>query len=137
MGEKMQVERFEISNFLKGFECKSIPSNEIARLRRYLKGGWKRIVKDFILDQASICGNRVKKYKYYELHHILPLSLGGTNNIENLALVHPDLHKSIHFFIDTQGQPSRYKQKLVWVPVLPNQLWTAHKWGKLFNLNRP
>ena len=44
----------------------------------------------------------LRKLASFEIHHIVPLSLGGTNSLDNLALVEPKLHKQIHRIIESQ-----------------------------------
>lgn len=44
----------------------------------------------------------LRKLASFEIHHIAPLSLGGTNSFDNLALVEPKLHKQIHRIIESQ-----------------------------------
>lgn len=49
-------------------------------------------------DEARVA----QEYAAYELHHRLPLSLGGTNALTNLVFIPQRLHRRIHEQIDRQ-----------------------------------
>lgn len=42
---------------------------------------------------------RVKGKEYYEIHHIIPRSLGGSNNKDNLVLLTPEEHFKAHYLL--------------------------------------
>lgn len=42
---------------------------------------------------------RSRKQSYYEIHHIIPKSLGGTNNKNNLVLLTPKEHFVVHLLL--------------------------------------
>ena len=42
------------------------------------------------------CGEKITKETGWHIHHILPKSEGGKDNIGNLTLVHPNCHRQIH-----------------------------------------
>ena len=62
--------------------------------------------------------------KDYEIHHIHPVSLGGSNKFSNLALVKPDLHDEIHWLIDreTRGM-ERGDKRLIKIPYFNGHIW--------------
>lgn len=54
----------------------------------------------FDLIEAAKSSNRTKKDGiYYEKHHILPKSLGGTDNEENLVLLTAEEHYNAHYLL--------------------------------------
>ncbi|MGB4100619.1 MAG: HNH endonuclease signature motif containing protein [Alphaproteobacteria bacterium] len=130
-----------------------IPTQEqIKSLRRQFNGVRRKyfheIVKDALFkasrqDRKEIC-DAFKRAKF-EFHHIIPLSLGGTNERSNLAIVEEKLHQRIHVVINasvdsardnvaaSQGQLSPQigaRPKIpvgtevkVSVPIYPNKIW--------------
>lgn len=50
-----------------------------------------------------------KKFPFLEVHHILPLSKGGTDDIENAAAVCPNCHRRLHYSNDRKI----YREKLI------------------------
>ena len=42
------------------------------------------------------CGEKVTRESSWNIHHILPKYLGGTNKLSNLALLHPHCHQALH-----------------------------------------
>lgn len=63
----------------------------------------------WVLDRAKgkceACGepapfNTDKKLPFLEVHHILPLSKGGADDIENAAAVCPNCHRRLHYSND-------------------------------------
>lgn len=59
------------------------------------RGQYRRLLKP---DDARI----TQEYAAYDLHHRIPLSLGGTNALTNLVFIPQRLHKRIHEQIDRQ-----------------------------------
>jgi hypothetical protein len=57
---------------------------------------------------------------FYEIHHILPVSLGGGNEWLNLALVDPWVHRQIHIYINRQIKAGH---KRIWLPRLNGTVW--------------
>lgn len=66
---------------------------------------------------------------WYEIHHIVPRMLGGTNDISNLALVQRMDHDRAHEMIDRQTkgmQPGETREiNLPWDPIGPGNVWWA------------
>ncbi|QXW27104.1 HNH endonuclease [Acinetobacter johnsonii] len=72
----------------------------------------------WVLDRAQgkceACGEPApfitdKKFPFLEVHHILPLSKGGTDDIENVAAVCPNCHRRLHYSNDRKI----YREKLI------------------------
>lgn len=60
----------------------------------------------------------------FQTHHVLPRKFGGPNTFENMALVHPDLHRQIHFLIDRQTEwikPNERRE--IQIPVKFGVVW--------------
>ena len=61
----------------------------------------------------------------FQTHHILPVSLGGGNEFENLAWVHPRLHEEIHQNINEQIQGMRVGDKrYIMLPMMNRLIWS-------------
>jgi RNA-directed DNA polymerase len=78
-------------------------------LESYFEGrlGWKmmdnlkgrRKLRYLWWDQEGKCPNcnqKITKDTGWNIHHILPKSEGGKDNLNNLVLVHPNCHKQVH-----------------------------------------
>ena len=72
------------------------------------------------------------KLRGYEFHHIIPLSMGGTNDPTNIVLCEKHLHRIIHQFIDAQGEVTRISTRQI--PVLPGKVWSGDLWEPQRNL---
>lgn len=57
------------------------------------------------------------------MHHIVPLSLGGGNDFENVAYVEQGLERDIHAFIDRQGKPEIGERKIMIIPKRNDKIW--------------
>jgi RNA-directed DNA polymerase len=79
------------------------------KLESYFEGrlGWKmmdnlkgrRKLRYLWWDQEGKCPNcnqKITKDTGWNIHHILPKSEGGKDNLSNLVLVHPNCHKQVH-----------------------------------------
>lgn len=77
--------------------------------------------------------------KGYDVHHIIPLSLGGTNHISNLVLIPRKLHEKIHqYMFDAlykklpecaEFKPAPEGEKTyVFVPIFPRAMERQYKW---------
>lgn len=59
----------------------------------------------------------------YQIHHIIPLCCGGTNDFNNLMLVHKSVHAEIHsrIWMDVFDYLTQHKDKTVYIemPRLP------------------
>jgi len=64
------------------------------------KGNHKRIVT-MKTDSCDVCGNPMTDI--LEIHHVIPLSRGGDNTIENFVCLCPNCHKIVHKCIDAGG----------------------------------
>jgi len=61
----------------------------------------------------------------YDVHHIIPISLGGTDRWKNYAFVEKDLHLPLHTFIGKQGDMADGQTGHMLIPVLPGKLWKS------------
>jgi hypothetical protein len=68
---------------------------------------------------------------YFQIHHILPLSLGGSNDWNNLSLVDPTLHILIHDFIDAQTEHLKVGEETkIKLPMYEGAVWfDSVGWG--------
>ena len=58
------------------------------------------------------------------IHHIVPISLGGSNDVSNLALLHKDFHAWVHLYIDHQLHGLRYNEwTAIWLPRWHETIW--------------
>ena len=46
--------------------------------------------------ECPICKEKITKETGWNVHHILPKSEGGKDNLSNLVMVHPNCHRQIH-----------------------------------------
>lgn len=60
-------------------------------------------------NECEICG--FYNEKILEIHHILPLSKGGSNNWDNLSVLCPNCHRTIHFILNS-NRPLKDLEKL-------------------------
>ena len=68
----------------------------------------------FQIINSAINSKRIKsKSIYYESHHIIPKSLGGSNKIENLVLLTPREHFICHWLLTKMVNTTYEKQKMV------------------------
>ena len=75
---------------------------------------------------------------YYENHHILPKSLGGSNNKDNLVLLTAREHYLCHYLL-TKFTSGEYKTKMIFAFNLMNSSSNFHqryKNSKLFEKNK-
>jgi RNA-directed DNA polymerase len=46
--------------------------------------------------ECPVCKDKITKEAGWHVHHILPKSEGGKDNLSNLVMVHPNCHRQIH-----------------------------------------
>ncbi len=64
----------------------------------------------------------------YEVHHIIPISLGGKDRWNNYAFVRRDFHLALHTFIGKQGDMAIGETGEMLIPVFPGKkLWDPPK----------
>ncbi len=67
------------------------------------------------LNRVKIKDRDRKDYVYYEEHHVIPKSLGGSNKKSNLVLLTPEEHYICHSLLpDFCDGPSKYKMLRAW-----------------------
>ena len=61
----------------------------------------------------------------YQTHHILPVSLGGTNDFDNLSLVERQMHAYIHEILSSQtkGMLAGTTRKIL-IPYQTSHIWS-------------
>lgn len=59
----------------------------------------------------ALSESRFKGTTYYENHHILPKSLGGSNSLENFVLLTAREHYICHYLL-TKFTTNKHKQKM-------------------------
>ncbi len=83
----------------------------------------KRFLNSEIIREFRRQGEKVNpelKFPNYEVHHIVPLYLGGKDVFRNYAFVHTEFHRYIHrVYIDSQVEK---KQKMR-IPFLKGKIW--------------
>lgn len=76
-----------------------------------LRKEWNRIKTEISLGNACYnCGSE----ENIELHHIVPLKLGGSNNITNIAVLCHKCHMAAHYgrhMNEYKNKPKEQKQK--------------------------
>ncbi|MED2706605.1 HNH endonuclease signature motif containing protein [Bacillus toyonensis] len=60
--------------------------------REYFRSNYQLFRKALNMDECANCSSR----EDLQIHHIVPLSIGGTNKLTNLALVCGECHAKIH-----------------------------------------
>jgi len=65
------------------------------------------------------------RYLRYRIHHIIPISYGGSNAFKNLCLTTTNDHELLHFYIDQMNKPMRYGQRgYVWLPMIDKKIFS-------------
>lgn len=67
----------------------------LSRSKRFGLVSVRRKFKKISVNQCSICGGKFD-WCNLDLHHILPMSKGGANNLANLSLLCKDCHSKQH-----------------------------------------
>ncbi|BAC07667.1 group II intron reverse transcriptase/maturase [Thermosynechococcus vestitus] len=72
---------------------------------------YRRIRRELWKKQGGICpvcGGEIEQDMLTEIHHILPKHKGGSDDLDNLVLIHANCHKQVH---SRDGQHSRFLLK--------------------------
>ena len=116
-------EYYTISEFeLIEYHVKKVTARRLAGLRMAASNGCKR--KLFKLCVKELCAQGVSKkaamniLRDLEMHHIVPLSIGGGNSLDNLALVEKRLHRKIHWHL-----AHAMRDGIVLVPTHSGRIW--------------
>ncbi len=95
-----------------------------------------KIFEAFSAHVVEICENAAdvraicipSDIKRYQAHHILPISLGGTNSFSNLALVHPRLHVYCHCHITKSVLKLKTGEtRVIDIPFMPALIWIPNR----------
>ena len=75
---------------------RQVPKQVLKRRRNYFKSV-KKMLADRLRENGQLgCAVPDCECKDLEIHHILPLAMGGTNDIENLMFLCKSHHQQIH-----------------------------------------
>ena len=99
-----------------------VDAKTVDKLRRELKSD-KQAIREWIMAQEEVSRRRAKNM---QLHHVVPLSLGGDNNRGNLVLADPFPHKLIHEFLDMQERPFPRNYRYMLLPIFSGRVWTLN-----------
>lgn len=85
---------------------KKIRRNVLTKRRKYFKTIKQQLKRTFLVKgelYCAVCGTK----QQLELHHIVPLSMNGSNEIDNLMPLCHDHHMEIHHensdLVDAEG----------------------------------
>ncbi|MFA4994578.1 MAG: HNH endonuclease signature motif containing protein [Bdellovibrionales bacterium] len=119
-------------------EVTHISKEEIKKIRNVYKR--EKIHETFYAYVIDLCSNEDNgnsavgitgipaKIKKYQIHHIKPISLGGTNAFSNLALVQPSLHTNCHWRIKKASKNLRKgESRFINIPHMPSIIWSFRK----------
>ena len=59
-------------------------------------------------SKCPVCNLPITLQTGWNTHHIIPIYLGGTDNLNNLVLLHPICHQQVHY------QPEGVKITAAW-----------------------
>lgn len=100
-----QMERYlEIQEILRLNE-RAIKQREVSEIRNFTKKYRSRILK-LISDKCEICGFSFQPI--LQVHHIIPLSEGGGNELDNLSVLCPTCHHQIHYIKNNKKNISEW-----------------------------
>lgn len=77
-------------------------------------------IKDYVLKRAKnkceLCNSSAPFYNrngepYFEIHHLIPLSEGGEDTINNTVCLCPNCHRELHFGKDAEIKTKKLKDK--------------------------
>lgn len=94
--------KIEVEANLYGLLFEEYFKNRIDRVWRDSMQG-KRILLMLWLRQqqcCAICRHRITKTTGWNIHHIFERVKGGSNELSNLVLLHPNCHRQLHVAID-------------------------------------
>lgn len=84
-----------------------------------------KLYRQWIYANNELTRRQRKNHSHFQLHHIMPISLGGNNDITNIVLCEPNLHLAIHQFIDAQEKPFRGNKRHLSIPCqFVGTIWT-------------
>jgi len=73
----------------------TVPKNVITKRRRYFNSIRPQII-NFFKDEDEYQCSHCQCEEELEVHHIVPLSKGGKNDVENLTILCHDHHMEVH-----------------------------------------
>ncbi len=84
---------------IREISVKAVTARKAKKERRKFSGDAR---ENFKRAAAQMLGLRKGVFFNYQIHHIIPLGLGGTSNPENIVLILEETHEKIHKCIDKQ-----------------------------------
>ena len=100
-----------------------VPSKTVRRLRYAFKDKkheYRRKAVSALVDNGLARAKAEIFARTLTAHHIVPLSLGGTNDPSNIVFVREEDHRRIHAFIDAQ------RGEIVRIPVQKKgEIWDS------------
>ena len=76
---------------------KNIPKKA---MRNNIQNNREQILLEFN-NKCVACNLEIKEI--LEVHHLLPVSMGGNNELYNLAVLCPNCHRILHLWLDQKG----------------------------------
>ena len=79
----------------------------------HLKG--KRKLRQLYQRQEGkcpVCQQKITLQSGWNVHHITPIYLGGTSELDNLVLLHPICHQQIHYQVEGVAATAAWKEYL-------------------------
>jgi 5-methylcytosine-specific restriction endonuclease McrA len=121
----------EIKSSTEALESHLIESERFVRSQRLAK-----LLKSFYGHQCMICGTFIftDGLPYTESHHVIPLSEGGFDSPDNIAVVCPNCHTAFHHG-KTEERERMFNIFLNSNPFIKNTMMTTHcsRTCELFN----
>jgi len=96
------IQRFaKIKGYANPYDLKDEPYFEQRvqkKMVNQLRGKQKlRLIYDRQKGECPHCHSKITGQTGWNIHHIIPKYLGGTDNLDNLVLLHPVCHQQIHY----------------------------------------
>lgn len=77
------------------FHLNKVDASRVEKLRKQFGKKRESLFKELVKNSGKKCHYCINT-EGLEIHHLLPLSHGGENNIENLVLTCQDCHEELH-----------------------------------------
>lgn len=90
---------------------------------KFLRARSQQLVREFRAAHNHEYGSSAI-FREHEVHHIVPLCLGGGVTRENLSLVDHDFHSAIHRYINRQMRGMEFGEiREINIPILDGTIW--------------
>ncbi len=57
--------------------------------------------------KCTVCQTKITKETGWHTHHVVAKHLGGSDNMDNLQLLHPNCHRQLHYQQKLSTQPQQ------------------------------